>query len=96
MAFSVGGTMTTVDAPAKPKRKKLVEDVPIEKKVALTVEEVAALLGIGRDLVFSLIQDLDPTTKKPRLESMEISPRVRRIPRKSLEKFIDEELRRVG
>ncbi len=88
--------MASTDPSVKPKRKKLADDIPIEKKVALTVDEVASLMGIGRDLVFSLILNPDPITKRPRLESMELGPRVRRIPRKSLEKFIEDELRRVG
>lgn len=65
--------------------------VALQDKVLLDINEVAAIMGIGRDLVYRLVLDIDCDTLKPRLHSVKIGRR-RLVARTSLERFIMQEV----
>jgi predicted DNA-binding transcriptional regulator AlpA len=64
--------------------------VGLQEKLLLNIDEVAAVLGIGRDLVYRLLLDIDPNMGKPRLHSVRIGRR-RMVSRHALEVFIIQE-----
>ena len=66
-------------------------EVALQDKLLLDINEVAAIMGIGRDLVYRLVLDIDPGTLKPRLHSVKIGRR-RLVARTSLERFILQEV----
>lgn len=65
--------------------------VALNERLLLSINEVAAVLGIGRDLVYRLVLDLDPATQKPRLRTVLIGKR-RMVSRRALDLFIDQEV----
>jgi excisionase family DNA binding protein len=65
--------------------------VTLQEKLLLNIEEVAAVLGIGRDLVYRLVLDIDSSTGKPRLHSMRVGRR-RLVSRRALERFTASEV----
>jgi hypothetical protein len=65
-------------------------EVALEEKLLLNMDEVAAVLGSGRDLAYRLVLDLDPSTQIPRLHSVRIGRR-RLVSRRALEQFIEQE-----
>jgi excisionase family DNA binding protein len=64
--------------------------VAFGERLLLSIDEVAGLLGIGRDLVYRLVLDLQPGTQRPRLHSVMIGKR-RMVSRRALERFIEQE-----
>ena len=60
--------------------------VTLQEKLMLSIDEVAAVLGIGRDLVYRLVLDIDHDTGKPRLHSMRVGRR-RLVSRRALDRF---------
>jgi excisionase family DNA binding protein len=62
--------------------------VSLGDKLLLSIDEVSAVLGIGRDLVYKLVLEPEPMSKKPRLYSVRIGRR-RLVPKRGLEIFID-------
>jgi predicted DNA-binding transcriptional regulator AlpA len=64
--------------------------VDLQDKLLLNMDEVAAVLGIGRDLLYRLLLEIEPRTSKPRLHSVRIGRR-RMVSRRALEIFILQE-----
>ncbi|MBA3825480.1 MAG: helix-turn-helix domain-containing protein [Ktedonobacterales bacterium] len=62
--------------------------IALQEKMLLSIEEAAAVLGIGRDLVYKLISELDPSTGQARLYSVKVGRR-RMVSRRALEKFVE-------
>jgi excisionase family DNA binding protein len=63
--------------------------VTLQERMLLNIDEVAAVLGIGRDLVYKLISELDPSTGRARLYSVKVGRR-RMVSRRALEQFVQE------
>ena len=63
--------------------------VTLQEKLSLNIDEVAAVLGVCRDLVYRLILEIDPVTGKARLHSAKVGRR-RMVSRRALEKYVDE------
>lgn len=63
--------------------------ITLQEKLLLNINEVAAVLGISRDLVYRLILDIDPVMRKPQLYSVKVGRR-RMVSRRALDKFIEE------
>lgn len=63
-------------------KRSLASDEP-EPKLLLTMEEAARLLGIGRDLIYRLA-----LSQPPHLRTIKIG-RYRRVPRQSIDQFIE-------
>ena len=57
-------------------------DVPLHERLALSVEEAGALLGISRDLAYDLVNRGD-------LPSVRLGRRLV-VPRRALERLVDE------
>lgn len=64
--------------------------VALQEKMLLSIDEVAGVLGIGRDLVYRLVLEIDPRLGKPRLYSVRIGRR-RLVSRHALEVFVKQE-----
>ncbi len=62
--------------------------IGLQEKMLLNIEEVGAVLGIGRDLVYKLISELDPATGQARLYSVKVGRR-RMVSRRALEQFVE-------
>jgi predicted DNA-binding transcriptional regulator AlpA len=62
--------------------------IPAQDKLLLSVDEAAALLGVGRDRIYKLIMDICRDTKRPALYSVKVGAR-RLIPRQALDRYID-------
>ncbi len=52
----------------------------------LTPAEAAVLLSMSRDMVYKLMRQLDPETRRPRLYWVKVG-RLKMIPRQALEDF---------
>ena len=62
--------------------------VGLQEKMLLNIEEAAAVLGIGRDLLYKLISELNPSTGQARLYSVKVGRR-RMVSRRALEQFVE-------
>jgi excisionase family DNA binding protein len=62
--------------------------LPPDMKLLLSIAEACALLGVGRSTLYTLI--MSPTGKEPKLPSMKVG-RYRKISRKDLDHYIDQE-----
>lgn len=69
-------------------RRRVADDVPLDQKLMLTVDEAAALLGIGRKIMYDLLLRRDPITRKPQIVSILMGKNTRRIPRRALDLYI--------
>jgi excisionase family DNA binding protein len=81
----LGGFFTCHGGTGMPKLQ-----VGLQEKLLLNIDEVAAVLGIGRDLVYRLLLDIEPRSGKPRIHSVRIGRR-RMVSRRALEVFITQE-----
>lgn len=63
--------------------------IGLRDRLLLSIDEVASVLGIGRDLVYRLVLDINPATGKVLLYSVKVGRR-RMVSWRALDKFIEE------